>query len=340
MAKKVTLADIAKQVGVSNVAVCKALADKPGVSDEMREKIKKVAAEMGYVGVDNEEKKKSARMTGNIGVIVPEQYYGFSISFYGQLYEKVVKALFHYEYFGILELLKKEDEKEGKLPKVLVDKKVDGLIFLGKMDKEYVEIILNQTRIPVFFLDTYHASLNYDAVVSDGYLGTYMLTNYLIEQGHRKIAFVGNADATSSIADRYWGYRRALRENGIAFQDSWEIPDRDVDGKTYDNVVNEPSDVEAYVCNCDYIAHFVMQNLTEMGYRVPEDVSVVGFDNFLPVGIGMEADRITSYEVDMERMADECVKSLIRKINGKRYVEGVQMITGKIVHKDTVRKRN
>ena len=130
MAKKVTLADIAKQVGVSNVAVCKALADKPGVSDEMREKIKKVAAEMGYVGVDNEEKKKSARMTGNIGVIVPEQYYGFSISFYGQLYEKVVKALFHYEYFGILELLKKEDEKEGKLPKVLVDKKVDCFIFL------------------------------------------------------------------------------------------------------------------------------------------------------------------------------------------------------------------
>lgn len=100
------------------------------------------------------------------------------------------------------------------------------------------------------------------------------------------------------------------------------------------------SDLEAYVCNCDYTAQIVIQDLEEMGYDVPEDISVVGFDDFLPVGRGMEEDRITSYSVNMERMAEACVESLIKKIKRQRYIEGVQIVTGNIVWKKTVKKRN
>lgn len=338
MGKNVTLADIAKKVGVSNVAVYKALSDKPGVSDELRVKIKNLAQEMGYRNTtsDKTENAKKNR-TGNIGVIVPEQYYGFSVSFYGQLYEKVVKALYRHDYYGILELLNAEDEKNGKLPKVLQEEKVDGLIFLGQIREEYIDRMVRQSRLPVYFLDTYHPSLTFDTVISDGYHGTYMLTNYLIGQGHRKIGFVGSVDATSSIADRYWGYRRALRENRIAYKEEWEISDRDETGNTYETIINDPGDIEAYVCNCDFTAHIVIQNLEEQGYKVPDDISVVGFDNFLP--LGMDGNRITSYEVNMELMADLCVKSLIKKIGGKKYIEGVQIVTGKIVYKHTVAQK-
>ena len=200
MAKDVTLADIAARVGVSNVAVSKALSGKPGVSDELRNRIRDIAKEMGYVS------SASAKTggTGNIGVIIPENYYGDAISFYGRLYEKVIRALFENDYYGILELLTKEDERVGSMPRVMQDEKVDGLIFLGQMDEAYIKKMVQQTDLPVFFLDTYVSSVELDTVVSNGYYGMYQLTNYLIEQGHRSIGFVGSVDATSSIADRYW----------------------------------------------------------------------------------------------------------------------------------------
>lgn len=135
MAKNVTLADIAAKVGVSNVAVYKALTGKPGVSARLREEIIRLAEEMGYTAP---ERGQNARKTGNIGVIVPEQYYGYASSFYGQLYEKVIKSLYQNDYFGILELLNAEDEKEILMPRVMREEKVDGLIFLGQMREEYI----------------------------------------------------------------------------------------------------------------------------------------------------------------------------------------------------------
>lgn len=301
MAKDVTLADIAAQVGVSNVAVSKALSGKPGVSDELRMRIKQVAQQMGYI--PNQSGKVTVGETGNIGVIVPEHYYGYSLSFYGQLYEKVVRALYDNRYYGILELLSKEDEEESNIP------------------------------------NTYMPSIAFDTVISDGYYGTYLLTNYLIRHGHKKIGFVGNVDATNSIADRFWGYRKALRQNNIIFENQWEISDRSKYGKIYDKILTRRIEMDAYVCNCDLAAYTLIQDLEELGYSVPEDVSVVGFDDFLPGGVGREEDRITSYSVDMDRMAEICVKSLIKKIKHKKYVEGVQIVAGRIVEKRTVKSR-
>lgn len=337
MAKDVTLADIAAKVGVSTVAVSKALAGKPGVSDELRARIKQVAGRMGYTS--GTSGKAAAVETGNIGVIIPEDYYGYSISFYGQLYEKVVRALYDNKYYGILELLPKEDELEENIPKVLRDGKVDGLILMGQMEENYIRKLIGCSELPVFFLDTYRPSIALDTVISDGYYGTYLLTDYLIRRGHKKIAFVGNIESTDSIADRYWGYRKALRENHIAFESHWEIPDRSKYGNIGDHILYGRSDLEAYVCNCDCAAQVVIQDLEEMGCKIPEDVSVVGFDDFLPVGRKEDAERITSYSVNMELMAEACVKSLIKKMKHEKYIGGVQIVTGKIVEMKSVRDR-
>lgn len=336
MAKNVTLADIAAKVGVSNVAVSKALSGKPGVSDELRIKIKLIAEQMGYI--PSPSGKSTVVQTGNIGVIIPESYYG-SLSFYGQLYQKVVKALYDNKYYGILELLSDEDEEKENIPKVLQDGKVDGLIFLGRLDEKYIAKIVGQAELPVFFLDTYMPFIALDTVISDGYYGTYLLMNYLIQHGHKKIGFVGNIDATGSIADRFWGYRKALRENGIDFEDKWEILDRSKTGNIYNNILTEKTDMDAYVCNCDLTAYVLIQDLERMGYHIPDDISVVGFDDFLPPGTGMDRDRITSYSVDMKRMAEVCVESLVKKIRHEKYVEGVQFVTGKIVERKTVKFR-
>lgn len=337
MAKGVTLADIADAVGVSNVAVHKALNDKPGVSEDLRKKIKQVALDMGYINTSTVKQTSDKPKTGNIGVIVPEQYYGRSTTFYGQLYEQVVKALYGRNFFGILELLSSENTENLYIPKVVQDKKVDGLIFLGLTNRRYVDFILRQVKLPVIFLDSYFPTLVCDTVISDGYYGAYLLTSLLIEEGHQSIGFVGSVDATSSIADRFWGYRKALRENGIEFQKEWEIPDRNQWGVTFDTILENPAGVDAFVCNCDFTAYTLIKNLEANGYRVPEDVSVVGFDDFLPPGA--DDERITSYRVDMEAMAKRCVKTLTQKIKGDKFVKGIQVVTGEIVHRKTVTSR-
>lgn len=337
MAKDVTLSDIAEAVGVSSVAVHKALNDKPGVSEELRKKIKQTAMEMGYINTAVVKQAPDKLKTGNIGVIIPEQYYGYSTSFYGLLYEQVVKALYKSRYYGILELLSSEDTRNIRLPKVVQDKKVDGLIFLGQTSREYADFMIRQAKIPLIFLDSYLPMLTIDTIISDGFYGTYMLTNYLIKCGHRKIGFAGSVDATSSIADRYWGYRKALRENQIAFQRDWEIPDRDEWGKTSETIVTGTAGLDAFVCNCDTTAYTLIQNLEARGFHVPEDISVVGFDNFLPPGI--DSEFITSYRVETEVMAKRCVKTLLKKIRGEQYAKGIQVVTGEIVYKKSVAER-
>lgn len=338
MAKDVTLSDIAEAVGVSNVAVHKALNDKPGVSDELRAKIKQIAKEMGYVNSGTAKHQVSKSQTGNIGVIIPDRYYGYSTSFYGLLYEQVVKALYKSKYYGILELLFSEDMSSIRLPKVVQDKKVDGLIFLGQVNRDYADFILRQAKLPVVFLDSYLPMLMIDTIISDGFYGTYMLTNYLIENGHRKIGFVGSVDATSSIADRFWGYRKSLRENGIEFQQAWEIPDRNERGVSFETIVTDSGGLDAFVCNCDTTAYTLILNLEAHGCHVPEDVSVVGFDNFLPPGV--DEDFITSYRVEIEVMAKRCVKTLLKKIRGENYPQGIQVVTGEIVYKKSVAERS
>ncbi len=338
MAKGVTLTDIAERVWVSNVAVHKALTDKPGVNAELRSKIKALAKEMGYTGTASAAgKTKAGEKTGNIGVVIPEQYYGLTSSFYGRLYEEVVKTLYRNGHFGIMELLSTQDENSVTMPRVMQEQKVDGVIFLGPADRRYIEAMASQMQFPVLFLDNYIPTVTSDTVISDGYYGAYVMTDYLVGQGHRRIGFVGDVDASSSIADRYWGYRKALRDRGIVFEETWEIVDRNKQDGVFKTIVEDNDGMDAYVCNCDFIADIVIQNLEAKGYRVPEDVSVVGIDDFLPAGI--DNTRITTYKVDIERMAEACVESLLKKINGEKYVKGIQVISGEIVCKRSVARR-
>ncbi len=90
----------------------------------------------------------------------------------------------------------------------------------------------------------------------------------------------------------------------------------------------------AFVCNNDVAAANLVTELEQRGYRVPQDISVVGYDNYQPPGL---CDiRITTYEVNMPEMAKQTVKNLIRKVSGKPYRQGVIIVDGRIVYKDSV----
>ena len=177
MAKAVKLADIAEVVGVSIVTVSKALSDKPGVGPELRERIKKLAKEMGYMPVGGLRASRTG-LTGNIGVLIPKRFVD-NASFYWELYQRIVDCLSGKEYYSILELLERENEVPGHLPDMVKDDKVDGLIALGQTDMDYVRYLQEEVRLPLQFLDFYCSDDGFDTVISDGFYGMYRMTEYL-----------------------------------------------------------------------------------------------------------------------------------------------------------------
>ena len=332
MAKSVRLADIADVLHVSTVTVSKALAGKQGVSEELREKIKILAKEMGYKhpsfsDTDNTISGK------NIGVIVSKCYLSQYTSFYWELYQNVVTQGSNKECFTLLEVLSRHDEKNLICPKIIREKKVDGLIIIGNISKDFRQMLYEVSQIPILLLDSYDEKSNYDSVISDSYYGMYLMTNYLFEMGHKDIAYVGSLLATSSITDRYFGYCKSLLEHGIKVRDEWIIQDRDEESG--DIIINLPKKMPtAFACNCDFVASILIKELNENGYKVPEDISVVGFDNFLFPSLTNVG--ITTYEVDMKEMARISVEAILSKIQGT-YKSGIKIVKGQVIIKESVK---
>lgn len=326
---KVRMADIAQQVGVSVVTVSKALSDKEGVSDSVRAQIKELAKEMGYV-LPTSRKTDSNGRTGNVGIIIPGRFLDQANSFYWELYEQVINRLAGNSHYGILEILDADMEAELKVPRMLIDGKVDGVIMIGNIDYRYRGLLNRLENTPVIFLDSYDAQSGSDSVISDDFYGSYTLTHYLFSMGHREICFVGTVNPTSSITDRFFGYCKAMMELGIHVRPDMVIKDRSEDSN---RPLELPRDLPtAFVCNCDLTATQVIAKLLERDLRVPDDVSVVGYDDFIS-----SEPNLTTYTVDMKAMAKFSVDAMIKKISNINYEPRLKIVPGKIKIRDSVK---
>ena len=338
MAKSVRLKDIADRIGVSTVTVSKALSGQKGMSEALREKIHTLAGEMGYV--PSVSRKAEAGMKSyTIGLIISEQYMNDFSSFYSKLHQQVSQLAMEKGCYTMLEVLSVEAEKEGTIPRLITDKKVEGLMIIGRLSEKYLKTIRKETEMPMVYLDFCYHTGNEDAVVADSYNGAYCLTNYLYDMGHRQIAFVGSILASGTITDRYYGYRKSLLEHGITFQDEWLIPDRDLKTGVIDGTkfVQLPEKMPtAFVCCSDMTANVLIKKLAEKGCKVPEDISIVSFDSYIYPRMGDV--KLTTYGVDSYEMGRNAVLNLIRKISKERYRQGVLILEGHLVEGESVRK--
>lgn len=340
MQKAVKLEDIANKLGVSTVTVSKALSGKKGVSEELRERIKVIADELGYKQPSVARREVALNKGYQIGVIIQTAYLDKYESFYWQLYQQVSTTALAMESFTLLEVIDKDTEINLDMPKLIREKRIHGLIIIGNMSTDYIKMLKKEARIPIVFLDFTDSEEDTDAVVSDSYYGAYQMTKYLIANGHKKIGYVGTLNATGSITDRYFGYQKALMEYSIVPLREWQIDDR-VPETSYvsDELLKLPENMPtAFFCNCDLTAGKLIKKLKHNGYRVPEDISVVGFDNFIFPGacdIG-----ITTYEVDQYQMAKKAVKILLERITKTNERYGTHVIGGKLIIKESVRNLN
>lgn len=324
----VTMREMGKKLGVSAVTVSKALAGKPGVGEEMRRRILDTAREMGYVNPLSAQAEE--HRTLNVGILALDRYFARD-SYYAMFYKTLVQTLMDTGRFALMELLTNENEAALTPPRLMQTGRVDGMILLGQPSRDYLRMIAAQP-VPVVFLDFYDELAAADAVVGDNSYGCYRLTHHLIRNGHREIGFVGSIHVTTSIMDRYLGFYKAMLCEGLPVREEWLIPDRGPTEETLEIHLPEKLPT-ALVCNCDGAARLVIRLLRERGMRVPEDVSVVGFDDFSAEG--EEQPTLSTFRLDVPAMAQTAVQLLSQRCAGVQKPFGRVVVGGQPIYRDS-----
>ena len=280
MAKAVKLADIAERVGVSTVTVSKALSGQKGVSEEVREKIRSIAEELGYQQPSAARKSQNQK-SYNIGILISERFLDKYESFYWQMYQSVATRATAKECFTMLEVIGMSEEENGRMPKLVQERKVDGIIVIGKMMDDYLQHLNTEAGIPVIYLDYYNGREASDSVISNSYYGTYELTYYLYRMGHRKIAYI-HGDDTSVTKNRLGSFYRTLQRLGIEEPDEYVKPsfyrDADLAGERTGELLDLKDPPTCILYPDDYAAMGGINEIRERGLRIPEDISVAGYD--------------------------------------------------------------
>jgi len=328
--KKPTMRDIAKAVGTSAVTVSKAITGKPGMSDRLRSRILRKAEEMGYQYAGRTPVRSLEHL--DIGILIPERYFQED-SFYSALYKQLILKLSEYGHFGLLEILGPREEAALTLPNLIRTDRAQGLIMLGEPVKPYYRM-LGQSGTPAVFLDFYDEQGHADCVVGDNTYGAYRLTSHLIRNGHTRIGFVGDRRATGSIMDRFLGYYRAMLVNNLTVREDWVLKDRRENGEMMPPEL--PAELPtAFVCNCDLAARYLIEELKRRGLRVPEDISVTGFDDFTG---GMEVDPpLSTFRVNTAGMVELAVKTIVERCAGVQRPFGRTVVGGQPVYRESER---
>lgn len=326
--RNVKLSDIAAELNISTVSVSNALNGKKGVSDELRQKVFDAAEEMGYRHSTVQTAKKEPKQY-NIGVVIAERYIRQQgLSFYMSIYQEIVLASVNKNCMTLLEVLSSENEEIYKIPDIIAGNRVDGVIILGELRRPYTRILKENSKMPIVFLDYYEDSPDTDFIISDSYNGMYSMTRLLIKEGYRRIGFVGEVLRTSSITDRFLGYRKALMEESIELRDDWIIKEEKNENNSL--YIPLPEDMpDAFVCHCDVTAKMLIDCLKELGYSVPGDIGIVGFDNYLVDNIN--DIKLTTYDVDVRAMAQISVNTVIRKLEHTHFISRLRIVDGGVV---------
>lgn len=324
---KPTIYDVAKKAGVSIATVSKVINNQQ-VGKKTKENVLKVMEELNY----KPNVLASALMgkrTSTIGFLLPD----IANPFVAEMARRVEDRAHEKGYNLVICSTDFDTEKEAQYISLLNQKSVDGFILAGDFKNEDVIKRLLEEQIPVVLLAASHPSLLVNSVRVDDFIGGYEVASHLISLGHKKMAVIGE-DATSS-KERIRGFKQALRDNGINLKDEMII----IGGSSSED--GERSAANLLACSEPPTAIFACNDILSMGVilaarardiRIPDDLSIVGFDNTL---LSMSSDPpLTTVEQPIQDMCSQVVDLLIEEIEGKnktkqRIVMMPQLITRK-----------
>lgn len=313
--KKATLADIAQKANVSKATVSMVLNNKEiNVSEATRQKIYDAVKELKYIP-NTVARSLSTRKTETIGIVLPD----IENPFFSEMARAIEDTAGKLNYNVIFCNSDNNQEKEEKYVKLLISKLVDGVIFVsGGKSVENLHMLENN-NVPLVIVDRYiESSKEYNGVFCANEEGIRLGVEYLYKSGKKNIAFVTGSQKLKVAKLRLKAYEEVTKELNIYNEELIFTGDFTIDGgiRATEEIVNSSKNIDAIFYSSDVMALGGVKLLTRKGYKIPEDIAIMGYDN-ISISKLIEPE-LTTVAQPIYDMGKEACKLLVGIINGER----------------------
>ncbi len=314
---KVTIHDVAKESGVSYSTVSRVLNGFEFVKEETRVKVLATAEKLGYVA-NMQARSLAGGKTRIIGLLVP----GLDNGYIGEIVRGIDEEIAKFNYDLMLYTTRRRAGSEAYYVKTVSNGLTDGIIFVVPLlDREYL-LSLREHNFPYVVVDQTDPLFNSPAVDATNWQGAYDATQYLIGLGHQRIGFIKGLSAIQSAADRLAGYKAALADAHLFYDEALVVEGDFFTTSGYEaacKLLQCPQRPTAIFASNDLMALGAMQAIREHGLRIPEDVSLVGFDDIPQASLAHP--RLTTVRQPLEQMGRIAVNLLVEQIENPENFE-------------------
>lgn len=331
MKNRPTMRDVAKTTGFSVNTVSRALNHKPDVNEETRKTIVEAATKMGY-RPNKLARSLRSNKTHTIGVIVAD----IANPYFGALVKGVEKEARKRHYSVILLNTDEDYERESEAIQVVLEERVDGIIISPTQKETGTIKNLLQLGIPFVLFGRRFSDLETNYVVTDDVHGGFLATEHLISLGHRRIGMINGPIHISSAKERFQGYREALGRYGlkqeqslvtagaVTMEDGYEVAE---------SLLNKNPRPTAIFAFSDFVSFGVMKAIREVGLKVPEDISVVGYDD--NQFASCSETPLTTIHIPKEELGINAAKVLKEQFVDNQPIKQVELSVDLIVRQST-----
>jgi LacI family transcriptional regulator len=274
-----TIYEVSKLAGVSLATVSRVINNNTRVSDKTRQKVESAMSELGY-RPNSIAQSLASNCTNSIGILVSELHGAF----FGQMMAGIESELRTANKHVIITTGHSEEEKEKEGIEFLISRNCDAIIVhVEALSDEYL-IELTKGKTPIYFMSRVIEGIEENCIQLDNELGGYLATKEMITQGHRQIAYIAGPQFKADSQNRLAGHKRALLENDIPFDEAlYYIGDFKESGgqEGIKKFLTNQTPFTALVCANDEMASGAMTYAREHGFTLPEDLSIIGFDNII-----------------------------------------------------------
>ncbi len=273
-----TMKDIARLAGVSTSTVSHVINKSRFVSDEIAERVNNAAQQLNYAPSALARSLKMNR-TKTIGMLVTTS----TNPFFGEVVKGVERSCYHQGYNLILCNTEGDNQRMKASINTLLQKRVDGLLLMcSTLEGERLDVFDRYPDIPIVVMDWGPILFASDKIQDNSLQGGYMAAKHLIESGHKEIGCITGPLIRHQAQMRYEGYKRALAEAGIAINPDWIVEsDFECEGgyQAFEKLYQRGKLPSALFVSNDMMAMGVIQAASQRGLRVPDDLSLIGYDD-------------------------------------------------------------